>query len=245
MSKHSYSRMHSKLMLLFHTDHLRIVVPSANQTRHDWGEDGRLENSLFLIDLPRLETGRSQAQTQFLSSLLIFLRAQQFPENVINGVEKFDFSRTMDIMFVHSIPVSYEGDSTTGLVLLSQAIRDLSGSESGEIEVDYASSSVGHLNETQMKAFTAALKGKDPFSALEPSLYDLDQAGTTGKSREQSEDEFRIVFPRQTRVEDSSGGADVSSSKTQRSTNTVIVHQCNTNIDIGSRYNLYASLYCD
>lgn len=33
MSKSFYSRMHSKLMLLFHDTHLRIVVPSANPTK--------------------------------------------------------------------------------------------------------------------------------------------------------------------------------------------------------------------
>lgn len=36
--------MHSKLMLLAHKTHLRIVVPSANLTRYDWGETGCLEN---------------------------------------------------------------------------------------------------------------------------------------------------------------------------------------------------------
>jgi hypothetical protein len=32
--------MHSKLMLLFHPEYLRIVVPSANMVPYDWGEQG-------------------------------------------------------------------------------------------------------------------------------------------------------------------------------------------------------------
>jgi hypothetical protein len=36
--------MHSKLMLLFHRDYLRIVVPTANLTTFDWGENGLMEN---------------------------------------------------------------------------------------------------------------------------------------------------------------------------------------------------------
>ncbi|EZF98363.1 hypothetical protein H113_01832, partial [Trichophyton rubrum MR1459] len=32
--------MHSKLMLLFHANHLRIVIPSANLDPYDWGEKG-------------------------------------------------------------------------------------------------------------------------------------------------------------------------------------------------------------
>lgn len=36
--------MHSKLTLLFHANYMRIVVPTANLTRTDWGEDGLMEN---------------------------------------------------------------------------------------------------------------------------------------------------------------------------------------------------------
>ncbi len=32
--------MHSKLMLLFHKNYLRIVVPTANLIPYDWGEAG-------------------------------------------------------------------------------------------------------------------------------------------------------------------------------------------------------------
>jgi hypothetical protein len=32
--------MHSKLMLLFHPNYLRIVIPSANLVPYDWGETG-------------------------------------------------------------------------------------------------------------------------------------------------------------------------------------------------------------
>lgn len=36
--------MHSKLMLLFHSDYLRIAVPTANLTAVDWGEHSLMEN---------------------------------------------------------------------------------------------------------------------------------------------------------------------------------------------------------
>lgn len=32
--------MHSKLMLLFHPDYVRVVVPTANLLPFDWGEQG-------------------------------------------------------------------------------------------------------------------------------------------------------------------------------------------------------------
>ena len=42
--------MHSKLQLLSHSSHLRIVVPSANLVPYDWGEQGGImENVSTLI----------------------------------------------------------------------------------------------------------------------------------------------------------------------------------------------------
>lgn len=42
--------MHSKLQLLAHPTHLRIVVPSANLVSYDWGEGGGvMENVGILI----------------------------------------------------------------------------------------------------------------------------------------------------------------------------------------------------
>jgi hypothetical protein len=54
--------MHSKLMLLFHPNYLRIVVPSANMVPYDWGEQGGvMENvrsppSTLQIDMANLTT---------------------------------------------------------------------------------------------------------------------------------------------------------------------------------------------
>lgn len=36
--------MHSKLQLLSHPSHLRVVIPSANLVPYDWGETGVMEN---------------------------------------------------------------------------------------------------------------------------------------------------------------------------------------------------------
>ena len=41
--------MHSKLQLLAHPTHLRVVVPSANLVPYDWGESGIMENVCSLV----------------------------------------------------------------------------------------------------------------------------------------------------------------------------------------------------
>jgi hypothetical protein len=42
--------MHSKLQLLAHPTHLRVVVPSANLTPYDWGETGVIENVTISVN---------------------------------------------------------------------------------------------------------------------------------------------------------------------------------------------------
>lgn len=51
----AYGAMHAKIQLLKFTNYLRIVVPSGNLTRYDWGETGVLENvrSTFSPTRPR------------------------------------------------------------------------------------------------------------------------------------------------------------------------------------------------
>lgn len=111
--------MHSKLMLLFHPTHLRIVVPTANLKQVEWGETGKdptrpgswqpavLENTLFLIDLPRRADGvvAEKLETAFGQSLMSFLEAQGVGKNVIEGLHKFDFIETNRFAFVHSMQV--------------------------------------------------------------------------------------------------------------------------------------------
>lgn len=104
--------MHSKLMLLFGRDKLRVVVPTANITPFDWGEvnndwqPGVMENSVFLVDLPRRRDdseGVKNELTAFGQHLVGFLEKQQLDQKVIEGVLKFDFSETTHLAFVHAM----------------------------------------------------------------------------------------------------------------------------------------------
>jgi len=106
--------MHSKYMLLFRKEKLRIVVPTANMTQIEWGEVANdwqpacMENSAFLIDLPRLAgegAGKRERLPPFGQELIYFLERQKVEQNVIDGVLKFDFSQTGHIAFVHSVYV--------------------------------------------------------------------------------------------------------------------------------------------
>lgn len=69
---------------------------------------------VFLIDLPRLENlasphasaARNHAPTRFYTELVYFLQATGVGEKMITSLTNYDFSRTSDIAFVHTMYVS-------------------------------------------------------------------------------------------------------------------------------------------
>ncbi len=120
--------MHSKLQLLAHPTHMRIVVPSANLVAYDWGESGVIENVsvhfpdhppnsktqllmrngqiCFLIDLPRLPDGEKTEIDDlpaFGKELFHFVAAMGLDQRMIESMRKFDYSRTSHLAFVHSM----------------------------------------------------------------------------------------------------------------------------------------------
>ena len=95
--------MHSKLMLLAHPKYLRVVIPTANLVPYDWGESGVMENTVFIIDLPRQPKGSgvsTKELTFFGQELVYFCKAMGLPPEIINSLYDFDFSATNDIAFV-------------------------------------------------------------------------------------------------------------------------------------------------
>lgn len=205
ISGNLYARMHSKLMLLFHKSHLRIVVTSANMTAHDWGESGLLENMVFLIDLPRHAGVSSDSlpreKGSFEQELLKFMDATGLPDDVKTGVSNFDFSATHNMAFTHSIPGNYEtnGEHDTGILGLAKVVRHLRcGAAFGApTSIDVASASLGGLDDKQISTFASAFKGVTPFAETTTQKPPPGQA-------------FNIVFPTHETVKNSRGGENVS-----------------------------------
>lgn len=126
--------MHSKVMLLFYqgrskagaglgnadadetNEVCRIVIPSANLTRADWGVGGVMENILFVVDLPLKTLGREQKTYPFGRKLKIQLSAMGVPESVLRKLERFDFAATRYVDFVYSRSGSNVLDSGAGTV---------------------------------------------------------------------------------------------------------------------------------
>lgn len=132
------------------------------------------------------------------------LRAQNFPNDVLAGLDNFDFSKTKDVEFVHSIPGTYSSQEEivrTGLPSLANAVRAaIGGNLAGDkVNIEYATSSVGSLDEMQVTTFVQALGGRNPFDTLRRNGETHDEEG-----------DLKIVFPTKSTVQNSRGGLDVS-----------------------------------
>ncbi|KAI5205244.1 phospholipase D/nuclease [Aureobasidium subglaciale] len=211
--------MHSKLMLLFHPHKLRVVVPSANLTSYDWGETGVMENSVFLIDLPRHEPPSSKDESslpQFGRELLFFLEKMGCDDDIRKGVLNFDFSNTGHLALVHSVGGAHYGEDRerTGYPGLSKAVRELQLSSASslaslaKLQIDYAASSIGSLTDDFLTVIHNAARGEDATTTPTSISRTAPKPFQNTISTQNIRDLFRIYFPTHATVASSTGGPD-------------------------------------
>ncbi|KAI0994689.1 hypothetical protein K3495_g13492 [Podosphaera aphanis] len=194
--------MHSKLQLLAHPSHLRIVVPTANLVPYDWGETGIMENMCFLIDLPRHKSDhvtQCNEAPNFYHDLIYFLRAMGIENQIIDSLKNFDFSRTAKLGFVHSIGGSHTGTSSkrSGYCGLATTIKALGLQSQEPIQIDFLTASLGKITSKFIGALYSAAQGQQP--KPDENHFQTD-------SQESINDLCRIYFPTRETVEKSLGG---------------------------------------
>ncbi|EME47312.1 hypothetical protein DOTSEDRAFT_21105 [Dothistroma septosporum NZE10] len=215
--------MHSKLMLLFHPHKLRVAIPSANLLNFDWGETGQMENSVFMIDLPRLAGSTSQTTedlTFFGQELMFFIERQGLDKDLRKGVLGFDFSATEHMAFIHTVGgMNYErtGADRTGLLGLSRAVRYLGlTTDQRELEIDFAASSIGQLNDSQVQDLHSAASGQDLIaqaaeakSKAATNFFAKKAASSKAASTSERDikQKLRVYFPTKETVQASTAGA--------------------------------------
>jgi hypothetical protein len=92
----------------------RIVIPSANLTRADWGVGGVMENILFVVDLPLKRSGSDEKVYPFERKLRAQLSGMGVPEGVLPKLGRFDFEATRGMEFVYSRSGSHALDMGAG-----------------------------------------------------------------------------------------------------------------------------------
>ncbi|KAJ5674747.1 uncharacterized protein N7477_004681 [Penicillium maclennaniae] len=203
--------MHSKLMMLFHPTYMRIAIPTANLTSTDWGENNLLENTVFMIDLPKkgAESGPGKdLKPPFYEELVCFLKASTLHDNIIQKLENFDFSKTARYAFVHTIGGAHNSEQAwrrTGYPGLGRAVTNLGLQTSDPVDVDYVTSSVGSLNDNFVRAMHYACKGDDGLSEYilrnqkSPFMAQTDDNNRRtmleASARDEWKERVRVYFP--------------------------------------------------
>ncbi|MCJ1381089.1 hypothetical protein MMC17_004198 [Xylographa soralifera] len=211
--------MHSKLMLLAHPDYLRVVVPTANLVPYDWGESGVMENTLFLIDLPRHPKGCRTSPddlTFFGKELIYFCHAMRLQTDVVNSLYDFNFSATKDVAFVHTIGGVHSGETEpwrrTGYCGLGRAVQHLGLGTAQPLRVDFIASSVGAVDIDFLIRLYLAAQGSD---GLREYTWRVTAFTKAARKRDHSwrdelveniENNFRLYFPSRDTVVHSRGG---------------------------------------
>lgn len=217
--------MHSKLMLLFYPTYLRVVIPTANLMPFDWGEPfqglqgGVMENTVFLIDLPRRvsETCEHEnADVPFFQSLQYFLKAMKLQEDVLAKLLSYDFSKLAQHGFVHSIAGSHYGDSwrETGACGLGQFLHKMGLRTFDTIEIDFVTSSVGSLNDEFLRSLYLIAQGDSGLAEYTfrntksvPLSVSQDLERRLGKEFPSGwKQHFRFYYPSDATVHASDGG---------------------------------------
>ena len=197
---------HSKLMMLFFAEYVRIVLPSANLVDFDWGESGLMENSVFIVDLPRRAHNSEQLSAEdlplFGRHLIEFLNNQGVSNDVRDGLLKFDFDATTNLAFIHTSEGAHFDSRAmhTGLPSLSAAVRQLGLATEEDIHVDIAASSIGSLSDEFINAIYEAAQGKDITTTVSRERRK--------KRNAKVEANVRIYFPTDETVKASIGGSD-------------------------------------
>ncbi len=214
--------MHSKLMLLSHPSHLRIVVPTANLVPYDWGESGDMENMVFIIDLPRLPEGqRTAPDTFFGRELIYFLNAMGLEQSIVDSVSHFNFGASEHFAFVHTIGGAHTGESwrRTGYCGLGRAVKELGLTTDSALHIDFVTSSVGSLNVDFLAMLYLAARGNDGSTEYgwrnpetgkwktKASKLELAEAEAAQEEiRNEIRDKFHIYFPTHDTVKASTAG---------------------------------------
>ncbi|RAH41165.1 uncharacterized protein BO95DRAFT_447248 [Aspergillus brunneoviolaceus CBS 621.78] len=211
--------MHSKLMLLFHPTYVRIAVPTANLTNYDWGEmNGVMENSVFLIDLPKIDVKKQECPaTAFYEDLVYFLKACTLHENIIAKLKSFDFAKTAKYAFVHTIGGAHTGTAweRTGYCGLGRAVERMGLRTSHPLNIDFVTSSLGSLTDDLLRSIYLASQGDTGITDLtlrtsktSPAKHLTDPTTLIPHSTasEWKDDRFRVYFPSQATVAASKGG---------------------------------------
>ncbi|GAA5974109.1 hypothetical protein JCM11641_003440 [Rhodosporidiobolus odoratus] len=222
--------MHTKLMVYYHRDFCRIVIPTANAIAYDYSQ---MDNALYIHDFPLRSNPptsstidndesspfKNPTHTQFSKRFFQVLKELGCPKRFISWSTGFDFSKSREVRLITSLQGKYslldqkEANKGGGIANLASAIGSMGFASGGRWEIEATGSSIGKYTSTWLSQFYAACLG------VHPSTY-----FRTGKGRDLPPADLvplqpapgkgdvklpiKVVFPTQEAVLGSFKGAD-------------------------------------
>ncbi|KAJ2666675.1 hypothetical protein IW148_000662 [Coemansia sp. RSA 1199] len=159
--------MHTKLMLLVYTNHVRFVVSTGNLVEGEWTV---VQNSVFIQDFP-LDYTRVFAANEFSTSLALSLHDLSVPYSVVARLNHVDFSRAR-VHIVTTVPTG--GDrvhmnmESYGMLRLARVISQFNAQNAEQKQWDAdarlycVGSSLGKLDTKWLRDFYMCAHGWDP-----------------------------------------------------------------------------------
>ncbi|UKZ79342.1 hypothetical protein TrVFT333_007093 [Trichoderma virens FT-333] len=148
---HGPGAMHSKLQLLKYPDRLRVVIPTGN-----------------LVPLGNPATHPPQRPTGFYTELVYFLQSTGVGDKMVASLSNYDFSKTSDIAFVHTIPGSHSGNAAkrTGWLTKPEVTES---SDDGIEDYKKSSGTSSRSRASKKPAETSSKELKDRFRIYFPT----------------------------------------------------------------------------
>ncbi|KAJ2502629.1 hypothetical protein GGH96_000915 [Coemansia sp. RSA 1972] len=157
--------MHTKLMLLVYTTHVRFVISTGNLVPEEWTV---VQNSVFIQDFP-LDYTRVFAANEFSTSLALSLHDLSVPFGVVARLNHVDFARAR-ARIVTTVPTGGNRVNANmesyGMLRLAHVISQSTKAEEWEPDARLycIGSSLGKLNTNWLRDFYMCAHGWEPQS---------------------------------------------------------------------------------
>ncbi|KAJ1831702.1 hypothetical protein LPJ63_004086 [Coemansia sp. RSA 2711] len=201
--------VHSKLLLLFYPQHMRLVVSTANLAPDEWS---LVHNCIYLHDFPRDAT-RVFAANRFSLELAQALHDLSVPFDIIASMNHVDFARATAVRVVTSVPSAVDARRprrnanmpSYGMLRLAQVLAPEPASNEIEFVPDArllcVGSSMGRLDANWLRDFYLCAHARDP------RVWTLEE-----RAQLVPDDlvDVAVAFHTQSQVEDNRGGVSAA-----------------------------------
>ncbi|GAA5936937.1 hypothetical protein JCM3775_002749 [Rhodotorula graminis] len=206
--------MHTKLMIYYHDDYMRVVIPTANAVPYDWDT---IDNALFVVDFPYAPSDvkdpfKNETHTQFSRSFLQVCFTLDIPKRFVQPASQYEFLASSDVRLVHSTQGKYvlarDEKKGGGLASLASAVQALGFAPGGTWELEATGSSIGRYTPAWLSQVLGACAGVLPSSYFgagkgrtAPPQYPVPPTGQPVRLP------IKIVFPTEDEITGSFNGA--------------------------------------